>query len=136
MESPYSIRLPHNLRSLLDIAASNEGGSLASIIIEACWKHLDGMGKFLVSEETNSASVSIPDSPLNLLKMNPAMEKFTAILTLCEKTIEQDMFLPVPSIQPLPMCSYREYDTETGETYACGLTSHSGKIKHTRGRTL
>lgn len=34
------------------------------------------------------------------------------------------------------MCPYREYDTETGETYACGLTAHSGKIKHTRGRTL
>ena len=31
------------------------------------------------------------------------------------------------------MCSYTEYDPETGETYRCGLKAHTGKVKHTRG---
>lgn len=33
-------------------------------------------------------------------------------------------------------CYYKEYDEQTGETYACGLSSHSAKVKHTRGRKL
>lgn len=34
------------------------------------------------------------------------------------------------------MCSYREYDPDTGETYACGLREHPGKVKHTRGSAV
>lgn len=30
-------------------------------------------------------------------------------------------------------CAYTEYDQETGETYRCGLSEHSQKVKHTRG---
>lgn len=31
------------------------------------------------------------------------------------------------------MCSYTEYDMESGETYGCRLPAHSPKIKHQRG---
>ena len=43
--------------------------------------------------------------------------------------------LPVPPSEPSVsvMCTYTEYDGETGETYACGRFMHSSKIKHTRG---
>jgi hypothetical protein len=34
------------------------------------------------------------------------------------------------------MCSYTEYDPETGETYRCGRTHHGLKVKHTRGEKL
>ena len=30
-------------------------------------------------------------------------------------------------------CPYREYDSEAGEWYACGLRVHGPKVKHTRG---
>ena len=32
-----------------------------------------------------------------------------------------------------PMCSYTEYDPQTGETYGCCLPAHTGKVKHQRG---
>ena len=32
------------------------------------------------------------------------------------------------------MCSYTEYDHESGETYGCGLKAHGPKVKHTRGK--
>jgi len=34
------------------------------------------------------------------------------------------------------MCSYTEYDTDTGETYKCGRTVHGPKVKHTRGEKI
>jgi hypothetical protein len=34
------------------------------------------------------------------------------------------------------MCSYREYDPDTGETYACGLREHLPKVRHTRGAVV
>ena len=36
----------------------------------------------------------------------------------------------------LVMCSYTEYDGESGETYRCGLAEHPPKVKHTRGERV
>ena len=61
-------------------------------------------------------------------------------LTTASKMLEQ----PPPTISTpveddetaLPMCSYTEYDTDSGETYRCGLRQHSCKVKHTRGNRV
>ena len=34
------------------------------------------------------------------------------------------------------LCSYTEYDTDTGETYRCGRQPHGPKVKHTRGEKV
>lgn len=34
------------------------------------------------------------------------------------------------------MCSFTEYDTDTGETYRCGREVHGPKVKHTRGEKV
>ena len=34
------------------------------------------------------------------------------------------------------MCSYTEYDPETGETYRCGREVHGPKVNHTKGKKL
>lgn len=36
----------------------------------------------------------------------------------------------------LPMCSYIEYDPDTGETYGCTLHQHPSKVKHQRGSAI
>jgi hypothetical protein len=33
-------------------------------------------------------------------------------------------------------CSYREYDSESGEWYGCSLEAHGAKVKHVRGKKL
>ncbi len=35
-----------------------------------------------------------------------------------------------------PMCDYKERDQDTGEWYACGLSAHPSKVRHTRGQLL
>jgi hypothetical protein len=40
---------------------------------------------------------------------------------------------PAERGEEVELCSYTEYDTETGETYRCGRTPHGPKVKHTRG---
>ena len=32
--------------------------------------------------------------------------------------------------EEVKMCSYTEYDGESGETMSCGLREHSGKVRH------
>ena len=39
---------------------------------------------------------------------------------------------PVAQVE-LVMCSYTEYDTDTGEVYGCRLPAHGPKVKHQRG---
>ncbi len=34
------------------------------------------------------------------------------------------------------MCSYKEYDGESGEWYGCSLKAHSSKVRHVRGGKL
>lgn len=36
----------------------------------------------------------------------------------------------------VPRCPYTEYDEQEGETMACGLNTHSGKVKHGNWRRL
>jgi hypothetical protein len=36
----------------------------------------------------------------------------------------------------IPMCTYTEYDPESGETYGCRLREHGPKVKHQRGEKL
>ena len=54
--------------------------------------------------------------------------------SVSEPEIDEDD-LPEPEPE-WPMCSYREYDSESGETYGCRLREHGPKVKHQRGEKL
>lgn len=41
-----------------------------------------------------------------------------------------------PFDQEITMCSYTEYDGESGETMACGKPEHSPKVKHGNWRKV
>lgn len=44
--------------------------------------------------------------------------------------------VPAECGEEVELCSYTEYDTDTGATYRCGRTPHSLKVKHTRGEKV
>jgi hypothetical protein len=51
------------------------------------------------------------------------------------------VFLGMPAEDPpepstRPQCTYKEYDTESGEWYGCRLLQHGPKIKHQRGPVI
>ena len=77
--------------------------------------------------------------PATTASLGDVMARFG--LTTASKMHEQPSAAilnePVEHDEPqLPMCTYTEYDTDTGETYACGRQQHSWKVKHTRGARI
>lgn len=122
----YTLRMPSNLKTFLDAEAKRFGKSTAAFVIEACWAYLEEPGLKASPVPPSKAS---PPPPVPAVQMNDAMARFMAKLP-CAAIVE------VEEQDERPMCSYREYDPEAGETYACGLREHVGKIKHTRGAAV
>ncbi len=60
--------------------------------------------------------------------MNPAMQRFMATTPTMTSHEACD-----PDVE---MCSYKEYDQESGETMGCGMPVHSAKYKHGQWRRL
>lgn len=111
----YTMRMPSDLKRLLDSAAKAGGVSLASLVVEACWKYLDKIPQ----KETASLT-----APSDVPKMNPAMQKFFANIDPSHAAHDPEFD------ESKIMCRYKEYDGESGETMACGLPEHSQKQKH------
>lgn len=40
------------------------------------------------------------------------------------------------SIETRAVCKYKEYDSDTGQTMACGLAPHAGKVRHGNWRKV
>jgi len=113
----YALRIPIDLKRLLDSAARSGGVSTSQLVIDACWKYLNPA----------QPTQAIIEHHEPLPAMNAAMAQFMAAAI---PTAEPE------AVEERPMCPYKEYDQETGETYACGLHVHSSKIRHTRGRIV
>lgn len=86
---------------------------------------LDDLVVELASQPSPSAPASISDLAASL-GMTTASNLHAQPLAAILDPAEYDQPL-------LPMCTYTEYDSDTGETYRCGLGEHSFKVKHTRG---
>jgi hypothetical protein len=80
-------------------------------------------------------SLAIPGSTAHKTAA-PAGNKSVARITGGE--LLSTFSTPTPTLEPEQgvMCSYTEYDPETGETYRCGRQVHGPKVKHTRGEKL
>lgn len=85
----------------------------------------------LVRQEPKEAPrpQAAPPPPAAAAQMNDAMARFMAKLPAAP-------IVEAEAQEERSMCSYREYDPETGETYACGLREHPGKVRHTRGAAV
>jgi hypothetical protein len=107
----YTLRMPSNLKYLLDTEAKRRGVSTASLVVEACWSLLE-------KPTTPRQTVALPVAPA--VKMNEAMAQFLTRV-------------PAASPEPPeehPPCLYTEWSEELGETLHCSLAEHSPKRKH------
>ena len=119
MSVSYTLRLPDNLKSLIDLAAKNGGLSTARLVIDACWAYLDRGAVAQSGEQGTHNSRGAGSIPASTTK--PTIDDLRAI---CAAESENKQ------------CAYREYDSELGEWFGCSLPEHGPKIKHKRGPKL
>lgn len=171
----YAIRMPRDLKALLESEAKKQGKRLTEFVIEACWSYLEepppsdqimrsvtqpvltpdqaaspvaslmaipGVMRANdigtpVADAVKARSLAVkaasPDGWEELSREKMRMENMADMATLPAMHPSQAVF---DSFSERPMCSYKEYDQDTGETYACALRQHPGKIKHQRGQVV
>lgn len=66
----------------------------------------------------------------------PPVTRGFSPLTIPGVKLGSELAIPDEEEEPAPMCSYREYDTDTGETMQCGRPEHSPKVKHGNWRKI
>src|SRR5271170_5133346 len=126
----YTLRIPQDLKRLLESRADADEVSLTSLVVSACWRYLDeGEPKGRLTAYEGSVSTK-PD--------------IAALRAICN--VPRDGFESVKNIDFPPkheivnpgviQCSYHEWSTEMGEEMQCGLPEHSMKQKHGNWRRL
>lgn len=120
----YAVRIPVDLKRLIDSAARSGGVNTSQLVIDALWKYLGGAAQpDRAPAEVRKADGSIPSPLIKTpdVKMNDAMSAF---LAKAKPVITPD---PVSETQEHPMPSCRECDTTMsgklikgrGMVYAC-----------------
>jgi hypothetical protein len=105
----YAVRIPVDLKRLIDSAAASGGVNTSQLVVDALWKYLD-------RKPSIDAPEPIPAIPP--VKMNPAMERFMAKLPA-------PIVAPEPLEDAAPSCSecdrrmFGKYLKGRGMVYAC-----------------
>ena len=118
MSVSVTVRLPDSLAAKLESRCLVRKVSKTDVLVEAIERGWDEA----VSQPEPTAHR--PASPLSI----PGVFLGSQLTSQTAPVYE-----PEPEPLEMPMCSYTEYDPETGETYRCGLAVHGPKVKHTRG---
>lgn len=132
-DAPYSLRLPKDLRTFLESEAKKKDKSLGAFIVEACWSYLEEPKDVQVAERLKAPGCKPEEQTLHG-GSNPPLHTtldMQSLRDICDgKGIGSVQWHDEPK---QAMCSYTEWDGDTGEHYRCGLREHSIKVKHTRG---
>lgn len=103
MSVSYTLRLPDDLKRLIDSAAKSGGVSTAQLVVDACWKYLE-RGSSVVEQRPHKAlevgSNPIP-ATIPAVKGNDAMVAFLSKLPVAIPDPPPD---PVDD-EPKPSCS-------------------------------
>ena len=123
----YTLRLPVDLKRLIDTAAASGGVSTAALVTAACWKYLERVTP--VSDAPIVETFSSVRSPSGW-PAEPSKSSMDALRAICAGGFP----LPTSSAfledtEPLPLCPHKEW-AEDGEQYRCALAAgHKGKCK-------
>lgn len=85
------------------------------------------------SERSLEVAGSIPASSTRQVTaptILPPVSRGFSPLTIPGVKLGSELAIPDEEEESALMCSYREYDTDTGETMACRKAEHSPKVKH------
>jgi hypothetical protein len=135
-----SLRIPDVLRARIDAAAGE--GKRSEWILEACRMRLDGEGPHRLARDGNQSGARFDSAAV------PPKPDKQALRAICASKLKSEIdrtgnnlgagYLPdEPIFNPsIKMCTYREWDGDTGRTMACGLPEHSSKQRHGNWRVL
>jgi hypothetical protein len=126
----YAVRIPADLKRLIDAAAKSGGVNTSDLVIAALWKYLDAGG-------SQSIARHMKESPGQDLDSGQVTGSGTKPDTQRLRDIwagKIDIMIPSDGTPEPILCSYREWFE--GEQWACGLPVHGPKIKHTRGTVV
>jgi hypothetical protein len=110
----YAVRIPIDLKRLLESAAKSGGVSTSSLVIAACWSYLDGGRK--------PEPVAVAPVGEVLPPVKPSMAALRAIAA--------GNIAPVAVVDQVDSapCPHVEWLEQEGESYACRLPAgHKGK---------
>lgn len=128
----YAVRMPSDLKRLLDVEAKRSGVKTSQLVVDACWKYLDIDG----GHETefhhrmagdNSTRVGLGSQPEPAPK--PDIAALRAIAAGNLKDHYDTVLPPIAFVTPHPddICPHVEW-AEDGEQYRCRLQAgHKGK---------
>jgi hypothetical protein len=113
MANPYPLRIPGNLRSLLQIEADNSHVTLASYIIRACWHELERHHRDPI--------------PAPATATKPSLDALRAI---CAGSVHGSPAIPDAEPDTPLMCDHVEWVESEGESYSCCRPAgHKGPCK-------
>lgn len=126
MSVSYTLRLPDDLKRLIDSAAKSGGVSTAQLVVDACWKYLERDSSVVEQRPHKTLDVGSNPIPATIppVKMNNAMAEFLA---------KASIQIPVMAEEVVELCHqtspYVDADGYSdGETYRCGLRAgHKGR---------
>lgn len=122
MSVSYTLRMPDDLKRLVEMEAKNRGVTIASFVVNACWKDLDRS----VAGAPPPAAAPVADL------IPPTKPDIAALRAICAG---KPRLQPPPapperaSDEPVALCEHKEW-AEDGEQYRCRLVSgHKGKCQ-------
>lgn len=129
----FSLRMPIDLKRLLDGEATRRGVSLASLVVELCWRGLE-VGIPVLHDSESPARVEVASGVVAVL---PPVRPAFSPLSIPGVRLGVDAYrVPEEEGVESPGCTYTEYDTDSGETVACGKAEHGPKVKHGNWRKV
>ena len=127
MANPYPLRIPDDLRRLMQGDADKRGRSLAQTMIAACWAYLergDTAGVAQLAEHRPHKPEEVGSSPAPSTK--PVI---AALRSICAGQVGREAEVAeIVSVDSAPqLCPHKEW-AEDGEQYRCALVAgHKGK---------
>lgn len=118
----YTLRVPVDLRRLIEQAAKSGGVSTASLVVAALWLYLDRK-----PEPVAVVSAPVVVSALVGEVLPPVKPDLAALRAICAGNIAP-VAVHVEAVSQLPPCPHVEWLEQEGESYACRLSAgHRGK---------
>lgn len=135
MSVSYTLRLPDNLKVLLDIAAAKHGQSLASYIVGACWAQLEGHGgdgTVVVDGRDRADDLFVPANPTSASDVVAAKEASRIARHLPKQDVALSLRrmvapeltaagLEAAGVEPAPVCMACEGPTVEGQGKSAGM---------------
>ena len=111
----YAVRIPVDLKRLMDQAAKSAGVTSSQLVIQACWRYL---GPETQIDALVARAEVVPIVP----SLKPNMDALRAI---CAGNVQAQEKIAGDS--GVPVCPHKEW-ADDGEQYACRLKAgHKGK---------